>query len=273
MRTKEQLIQKIDDELIWRRKELSDFKAVIQQQAQNPLRLSVLLRAGVTLLYAHWEGFVKISGTYYLQYVAAQRRPGLELRANFIAIKLKSQISEASKSKKISSAEQLIDFFCTRLADDLKIPHKGIVDTEANLSSSVLKEILWILGLERTSFETKSVLIDKSLVARRNFIAHGEPLDIELDDYLDLHDEVLSMIATFRTLLQNAAVQNEFLRSHKPVVTHAVAAEDIVIAKHGKPMVRLVPVSSGGRVPGSAKGKVSVAKDFDKIPAGFKDYV
>ena len=57
------------------------------------------------------------------------------------------------------------------------------------------------------------------------------------------------------------------------LVARAVAGEDIVIAKHGKPMVRLVPVSSGGRTPGSAKGKVSLDKDFDKIPAGFKSYV
>ena len=57
------------------------------------------------------------------------------------------------------------------------------------------------------------------------------------------------------------------------LVARAVAGEEIVIAKHGKPMVKLVPVSSGGRKPGSAKGKVRIGKDFDKIPAGFKAYV
>lgn len=57
------------------------------------------------------------------------------------------------------------------------------------------------------------------------------------------------------------------------LVARAVAGEEIIIAKHGKPMVRLVPVSSGGRKPGTAKGKVSLAKDFEKIPVGFKAYV
>ena len=52
-----------------------------------------------------------------------------------------------------------------------------------------------------------------------------------------------------------------------------MAGEEIVIAKHGKPMVRLVPVASGGRKPGSAAGKITLAKDFEKIPAGFKAYV
>ena len=57
------------------------------------------------------------------------------------------------------------------------------------------------------------------------------------------------------------------------LVARAVAGEEIVIAKHGKPMVKLVPVSSSGRAPGSAKGKVRIARDFAKIPPGFKGYV
>lgn len=56
------------------------------------------------------------------------------------------------------------------------------------------------------------------------------------------------------------------------LVARALAGEEIVIAKHGKPMVRLVPIASGGRIPGSAKGKVVLAKGFEKIPAGFKTY-
>lgn len=57
------------------------------------------------------------------------------------------------------------------------------------------------------------------------------------------------------------------------LVERAVAGEEIIIAKHGKPMVRLVPVAAGGRAPGSAKGKVRIAKDFGETPKAFKDYV
>ena len=41
--------------------------------------------------------------------------------------------------------------------------------------------------------------------------------------------------------------------------------EEIVIAKAGKPIARLVPVVErpARRLPGSAKGKVSIAPDFD----------
>lgn len=41
--------------------------------------------------------------------------------------------------------------------------------------------------------------------------------------------------------------------------------EEIIIAKAGKPIARLVPLTTrpAQRVPGSAKGQVSIALDFD----------
>ncbi|HDL86114.1 MAG TPA: type II toxin-antitoxin system Phd/YefM family antitoxin [Candidatus Acetothermia bacterium] len=41
--------------------------------------------------------------------------------------------------------------------------------------------------------------------------------------------------------------------------------EEIIIAKAGKPIARLVPVVDrpSRRLPGSAKGKVTIASDFD----------
>ena len=44
--------------------------------------------------------------------------------------------------------------------------------------------------------------------------------------------------------------------------------EEIVIAKAGKPVARLVPEREPGpakRVPGIDKGKLRIAKDFDKL--------
>lgn len=212
MKTKEELLKKIDEDLIWRRRELFDFRVVVQNAGENAGRRSALLRAGVALLYAHWEGFVKRSGTYYLEFVANQGKKASELQVNFIAIKLKSRLIEASRSNKPSASAELIDFFCSKLGDRLRIPHKNIIDTKSNLSSSVLREIVWMLGLDMSPYETKSNLIDSSLVDRRNRIAHGDSLDIGIDDYLILHDEVMSLIDTFRTQLQNAAITDGFMR-------------------------------------------------------------
>jgi prevent-host-death family protein len=49
------------------------------------------------------------------------------------------------------------------------------------------------------------------------------------------------------------------------LVDEAVAGKNIVLAKAGKPMVRLTPVQpdSSPRKPGVWKGKVRMAKDFN----------
>jgi len=56
IRTSDQLIDKIAQELVWRRRELTDLRAMVQQFRDEPLRSRVLVRGAVALLYAHWGG-------------------------------------------------------------------------------------------------------------------------------------------------------------------------------------------------------------------------
>jgi prevent-host-death family protein len=58
------------------------------------------------------------------------------------------------------------------------------------------------------------------------------------------------------------------------LVRRALAGEDVVIAKDNKPLLRLVPLEgpAGPRTPGSARGRVRIAPDFDETPADFAGY-
>lgn len=49
------------------------------------------------------------------------------------------------------------------------------------------------------------------------------------------------------------------------LIDQAITGENVVIARAGKPLVRLIPVARAPqqRVPGAWKGKVWVAADFD----------
>lgn len=48
------------------------------------------------------------------------------------------------------------------------------------------------------------------------------------------------------------------------LVDEAVGGEDIVIAKAGKPLVRLVPIGRGARAGfGADRGKIRVGRNFD----------
>ena len=56
------------------------------------------------------------------------------------------------------------------------------------------------------------------------------------------------------------------------LVRKALQGEDVVIARDNKPLVRLVPVAVPARKPGSAKGRVGIAADFDAPLDDFGDY-
>ncbi len=53
------------------------------------------------------------------------------------------------------------------------------------------------------------------------------------------------------------------------LVERASQGEEIVIARAGRPVARLVPVeaSQAPRIPGAWKGRVWIADDFDELPA------
>lgn len=57
------------------------------------------------------------------------------------------------------------------------------------------------------------------------------------------------------------------------VVRETLSGVEVVIAKDNKPLVRLVPVKGHGRrTPGSAKGQVQMAADFDAPLDDFAPY-
>lgn len=212
IRTATEFVQKVDSQLIWRRKELTELRGMILKSKSDATRQAVLIRAGVSLLYAHWEGFIKTTGTYFLQFVSAQRLSPAEMTPNFVGIILRNRLDAARMAKKVSVTSDLVDFFSTKMAVRVHLPTKNVVDTESNLSSTVFSEILSTLGLDSSQYATRYFIIDNRLVGNRNCIAHGEYLQIDIDDYIALHDEVLTLLNEFRDQIENACVLNTFKR-------------------------------------------------------------
>ena len=212
IRTTDQLTDKIAEDLVWRRRELTNLRALVQEFQGNPIRSRVLIRSAVALLYAHWEGFVKKSSSYYLEYVASHRLPYGKLAANFVGLTLRAKFFELGASEKISGGNALADFFCTALNRQSNVPYKKGVDTKSNLSSKVLIDILDALGLDASQFSTRLNFIDANLVNPRNHIAHGEALDMSVEEYLTLHDDVMTLIETYRNEVENASVLRRFER-------------------------------------------------------------
>jgi prevent-host-death family protein len=56
------------------------------------------------------------------------------------------------------------------------------------------------------------------------------------------------------------------------LVRKALQGEEVVIARDNTPLVKLVPVGVRSRTPGSAKGRIRIAADFDAPLVDFADY-
>ncbi|HSM50462.1 MAG TPA: type II toxin-antitoxin system prevent-host-death family antitoxin, partial [Thermoanaerobaculia bacterium] len=58
------------------------------------------------------------------------------------------------------------------------------------------------------------------------------------------------------------------------LVKKALAGEEVVVARDHRPLVRVVPVgpAAGARTPGSARGQVWTAPDFDAPLADFDEH-
>ena len=59
------------------------------------------------------------------------------------------------------------------------------------------------------------------------------------------------------------------------LVRKAVSGEEVIIVRNNKPLLKLVLLDQPRRArrPGSAKGRVWMASDFDEMPRDFKNYV
>jgi MAE_28990/MAE_18760-like HEPN len=213
IRSLEDLSDSLSSDLAWRKKELSDLKALIETRSFSPSKHRALLRSGVTILYAHWEGFVKKAACSYLEFVSMQRLPYKELSSNFIALAMKVRLSEAVKTNKATIFTGVAEFFLTELDQRSSIPYKDTIKTGSNLSSANFKEIICVLGLDYSAYEMKQVLIDEKLLARRNSIAHGEYLLLDLSDYLELHSQVIGMIELLRNQIDNCAALKQYCRN------------------------------------------------------------
>lgn len=209
IRTLEQLSDKLAEELAWRKKELSILKSLIDSKDFELAKRNALVRSGITMLYAHWEGFVKVSANSYVEFVAMQKLPYNQLANNFIALAMKDQLDQAKETEKATIYNEVAEFFMTKLNERSVIKYEFRIAT-SNLSSSVFKEIICMIGLDYSFYESKEVLIDEKLLGKRNIIAHGNYLDIDKKDYDELHRIVIEMMDTLRNQIDNAAATKEY---------------------------------------------------------------
>ena len=210
VRSLTELTQFLDDELAWRKKELTTLK-VLLDKSRRQHETVLLLRAAICLLYAHWEGFVKAAATGYLSYVATRGLRYQDLTPNFVALGLWSDISQAGESNLPTLRTALMTRLISGLSERARINWEQSIDAGSNLNFKTLNEIMCAVGLDSKEYLLKKPIIDQRLLANRNAIVHGERRpEIGPDDYAGLNDDIVQLVERFRTDIENAAATNSF---------------------------------------------------------------
>jgi hypothetical protein len=213
IRTLNQLQETLDTEMSWRIKEISDFKFATKERSVTSL---TFIRAGVALVYAHWEGFIKAASENYLNFVDNQGHIYRDLKTCFAVFGLKGRLASLSDSRKAKPNIEVLDFVLAQMDKPAKMNMSSAIDTESNLTSKVFANIAASLDISISPYETKFKLIDESLVSRRNKIAHGEYFDLRQADFIVLADEVLQMMRIYKTDIENAASSQSYKRPKPP---------------------------------------------------------
>ena len=78
-----------------------------------------------------------------------------------------------------------------------------ILSTRSNLNSAVLQDLCCFLSLDITQFESDFDFLDKILLYRRNNIAHGQFIEIDIDTLRDMSERVIEMMRKFNNLVDN----------------------------------------------------------------------
>ena len=209
IRSVNELSDFLDTEMSWRKRELITIRFMILDCKGD--RQRILLRSGFCLLYAHWEGFIKNSATYYLHLLAYKGLRYDELNEGLVALCLRRHMESTDKSTKIRSHLKITTFFLSQSSEKAKIPLDGI-ETHDNLKEEYFTDILNVLCLDRTKYESKFPLLDARLLKSRNEIAHGEENNPDFIDYDSVYEAIKYMIETFRNDLLNSAQSQSYKR-------------------------------------------------------------
>ena len=181
---------------------MSDLKSTIR--LADEVSEKVLLRALVTICYAHWEGHVRFAAKLYFVHIALRKLPFSDLNDQFVKNYFLPRLASLSKSKSsIEGRCLLVEEILNAKSTQFRSVNKELIDTKSNLNSDVLRDICIICGVDFLIFESDTSFIDAILLKRRNAIAHGEETFVGRDDVDMLAEKTVSLMRTFGDALDN----------------------------------------------------------------------
>ena len=208
--TREQLSDQFESDLIWRRKELSDMKAAIRRA--DDASKSVLLRALITMCYAHWEGYVRVCANAYFDHLTLRKLPYSELERQIYVNSFLVRLDTMHNARLgIEARCKLVNDILDGAGARFGYINSDPIDTKSNLNTDVIKDICVICSVDGAHFEERRTFIDRIVLKRRNAIAHGQQEYIRETDIDDLVANALALMQHFSSLLENKVYMRTYL--------------------------------------------------------------
>ncbi|KFG89158.1 hypothetical protein BV98_002985 [Sphingobium herbicidovorans NBRC 16415] len=196
------LAYQLSRDLTWRIKEISDLKSAVL--LSDTVARPALLRALVTVAYAHWEGHVKYSAQKYLTHVALRKIAYSSLTRQFLRNDFLPKLA-AIGQKGVKERGDLIDAILDGGSRRFVQINENLVNTKSNLNFEVLCDICRVCGVDPTIFSDHENFIDVILLKRRNSIAHGEETFVGVEDLNPLTEQTISLMRMISNDLQAKA--------------------------------------------------------------------
>lgn len=225
--TIETFTDSINEDLTWRKKEISDL-LFLRNENNNFL----ILKSAILLMYSHWEGYVKNISKQYLILVSDLNIQISQLNMNFEAIDMKGNIKDCWNSREslnLVNEIKLVERMYDEKSSVFKLPasvkkekDKSIINTRDNLNIETFQSFLKVVGLyEFKPLETRIVYIDEKLLQNRNIIAHGSKLhpkaksfDMDIEEIKKLRDFISLIMEHLRDELIYFAEKELYLYSN-----------------------------------------------------------
>jgi hypothetical protein len=193
-------LSEIERDLDWRESELAVLKILLADTSRSDREKLVLFRAAWALLYAHYEGFCKFALTVYYDAIKSSGRNNRDLPVKMRCFSLEKDIRLVKNLPSEQFLERVTAFEIDFMAKSPDFPE---VDTASNLWPNILKELLDCASIEVVSLSHHNVKL-RTLVNRRNKIAHGERDIIpEYDYYAAFDDAVTTIMYDLAVSIQN----------------------------------------------------------------------
>lgn len=204
--------------LAWRKKEINQ---LCQSASLADDGASHLFRAGLVLLCAHWEGFLKSALDAYIDHVVAQNRKHRELLPCFVAVSFFADVRAAAATSYPGHEESHLKLAERIVKEQAEVCSRRSwwATVEGNPGSESVRRLLSSAGLndrlnlDEATWSTTKVFIDEQILRDRNGIAHGEGLPLSKKEFLDRAHRMTALLDRVADLVNSSASSRLYLVS------------------------------------------------------------